>query len=224
MTESEFSEHFRQFMPIRVDGCGGAGSRLIVPEVDGPVRRADYVEVQWKAARPPSSATIGRLACFRHLATSRVYCALRLVPDADVAQLCEATGYTTSTVKTRLAELHDLSWVCAASKDRFRVSRRGHIPAFHLATYELKLTDWRRACRQLLGHMLFADRVVLVMPQPARTTTAAAIVEELSHYPASLVFVDDCNPTIALWKDVDWAQDHLRLCALGKVCAQTLLR
>lgn len=220
MTEREFSTRFRQHMPLVPAGDSHRRSCLIVPELDGPVRRADFAQVDWLTGRSPDHAEIASLACFRSIVAVRLYRMLSDEKRRPLPHLCSAVGFGRDTVRQHLNSLQEHRWVVELGDGCFRRNWRRSVPRFHLTTYELKLSDWRTACTQLTGHMLYADRAVLVMPRPRLSSTARRIAEGLSTYPASLVFVDGNTPLVEAWRDVPWTQADYRLCALGKACAQ----
>ncbi len=220
MTEMEFGIRFRQHMPLVPAGDGHRRACLIVPELDGPVRRADYAQVDWLAGPPPGHAGIASLACFRSMVAVRLYGMLSGDKRLPLSDLCAAAGYGRETVRQHLNGLLEHRWVIELSDGRFRRNWRISVPRFRITTFELKLSDWRTACTQLTGHMLYADRAVLVMPRPRLSSTARRIAEGLNTYPASLVFVDGNTPLVQAWRDVPWTQPDYRLCALGRACAQ----
>lgn len=221
MSEAEFSDAIRPLMPLARDVGTCATPPLIVPELDGPFSRADFVQVDWFGHRAPARAVIEDLACFRSVVAVRVYSRLLRAHPCSTGDITDRTGFSASSVRCHVGRLLDRSWLVRLSDGRIRANWRKSVPRFRLSTYELKLTDYRRACRQLVNHMVFADRVALVMPRPCRVETRERVIDAVSQYPACLYFVTDDNATErVLWSSVQRANAEWRLCALGKACAQ----
>jgi len=209
-------------MPLRSAGDAVACPYLVVSELEGPVRRADFAQVDWVAGRAPSRHQLTALACFRSAVAVRLYALAPQREGLSLSDLREAAGYGRQTVREHLGALLAHRWVVELADGRFRRNWRNVVPPFRLSTYELKLADWRRACTQLTSHMLFADRAFLVMPEPRTPAVAQRIADGIRDYPAGLVFLGDDAPRVHVCRDVPWTQPHYRLCALGKACAQSL--
>ncbi len=219
MTEADFSARFTQYMPLRV-GADRAASCLVVPELDGPFCRADFAQVEWTDPRPPTLATIASLACFSSAVAVRCFLHLTRAGRASVPEVRQATGLSPSSARKHLARLDEERWVVRLRDGDYRANWRRRLPGFRLSTVELKLTDYSRACRQLVHHTMYADRAVLVMPLPVRDTTRQRIIAAVAQYSASLVLVDDDRLHYERWTYVPRPQWQWKLCALGKACAQ----
>lgn len=222
MTELEFGVRFRKHMPLRSAGDAVACPCLVVSELEGPVRRADFAQVDWVAGRAPSSHQLQALSCFQSAVAVRLYGLVGGGERLWISDLCAASGYARQTVREYVRNLLDHHWIVQLTDGSLRRNWRMGVPPFRLSSYELKLADWRRACTQLTSHMLFADRAFLVMPEPRTSAIAQRIAEGIRDYPAGLVFLGDDAPRVHVCRDVPWTQPDQRLCALGKVCARSL--
>jgi hypothetical protein len=193
-----------------------------VPELDGPFRRADYAHVEWTGRKVPNDAMVASLSCFRSMVAVSTWRYLLSARSAPLTDISGAIGYGASSVRQHLKYLVEHRWVRTNGGRMYTVNSSMRVPQFCLTTYEIKLRDWHQAYDQLVNHLAFADRVVLVMPVPARRSTETRILEGVGYLPASVLFVGEQGPTVGLWQSSARTPGDARLCALGKVCAQHL--
>ena len=152
MSEKELAGLFAQCLAYAPD-VSSVWS-IAVPEVDGPVRRADFVQIECADSTTRIPELLERLSIFRLLTTARCYLAVRELGQCDWEAVWRLVGHQRETVKRHLATLIKGAWLTRTGDGMYQVDPRLQVPAFSLVTYELKLHNWRQGMSQLISHQL----------------------------------------------------------------------
>ena len=169
MTEADLARSFQRKLPFVYGPGKPPVSSQWLAEMDAPFRRPDFAQLDW--LEPVSNDLVARLTCFSSLVTARVYLAMRGRDEASWRDLQHPVGFEPSTIRSKLHELHRAGWLDRRGRGRYSPASERTVPEFRLHTYELKLTDWRRAAEQMMAHSLYADRSILVMVRPQKAET-----------------------------------------------------
>ncbi len=222
MSERELAALFEQSLPFHYHMRKPYPISLVVPEVGGPFRRPDFVQIDWKDPTDPTDDTLGKLQAFHSLVAARSYLVVRSLHECHWTAVWEAVGYELDTIKRHLSILTDYSWLERISPGHYCINPAQPLPEFCLSTFELKLNDWRKAIYQLSAHKMYADRTTLVMLPPARADTEAKIVEAISNRSMSLIFAGDSDIRTVVWQRSSPRATDWHLCALGRAISASL--
>lgn len=221
LSENDLASGFRQHLPFYYRSRKTPVESLIVAEVEGPFRRADFVQIDWFGEADRSASDLARLTCFRSPVAARAYLLLRQRRRLSLDQINAKVGFERATVASHLRNLVSSSWILRHGHNCYELNPALTLPEFTLTTFELKLHDWRRAQSQVSAHRLFADRVVLVMLPPARTSTAAIIRDSMDHLGVSLIYASG-EPDVVLWQRSPVKQRDRALEAMARAVTRHL--
>ncbi len=219
MTERELAALFEQSLPMHYRMRKPYPISLVVPEVGGPFRRPDFVQIDWKDPTDATDDTLAKLQAFHSLVAARSYLVVRNLHECHWTAVWEAVGYEPDTIKRHLSILTDYSWLERISPGHYCINPAQSLPEFCLSTFELKLNNWRRAIYQLSAHKMCADRATLVMPPPVRPDTEARIIESISSRNMSLIFATESDMRVVVWQRSYRRSANWRLCALGSAAS-----
>lgn len=102
---------------------------------------------------------------FTQMTKARIITQLKKSKSISVDDIKQLTGYTIRTIRQHLNELVKLGIVSVNQKQLFNLSHSYKIPDAEIWTFELKVSNWRRAIYQALRYRGFSHYVVVVMPK-----------------------------------------------------------
>jgi len=223
MTEQDLVRAVRGELPLRYMQRKDPTWSLVVPEVDGPIRRPDLIQLDLYGDVPDVDLLMEQCSIFRSEAMSRIYCHLRHCGRSSAEAVCARILYAPATVRSYLSQLVHAGWLDRSAEGIFSLSER-ELPAFRLSTIEVKLTDYNRAAMQLYGHRMYADRMVLIIRRPAREETLVRMVHRLERTGVTLILADGVAAPmeIAHWPALQSRPIMWRTWALGCTAAAWL--
>lgn len=209
MTEQDIVQALQAYLPLRYMQRRAPWRTIIVPEVDGPFRRPDLIQLDLYERAGDLDSLMHVCSIFRSEIMSQLYSHLLQCGRSTREAIEARIRWGPSTIRRYLAQLVHEGWLDNSSNGVYSLTAR-RVPAFRLSTFEVKLSDWRRASTQLSSHAMYADRSILVMPAPTRTETRWHLEERLERVNAGLILADMPNSAFEVAR---WPAMRLRPCA-----------
>ncbi len=199
MTEAEYSVLFQQWLPVFRGFADAPAAQIVVPELDCPLYRPDFVQVDlWDSVGDVSPDAWAVLA---EALAARVYTIARSKPGITVRQLGERLQYTEPYLRQSVRALLRCGWLRAGGLSGSGLWVDTRLPRFRIVAFELKAGHWRAAARQLAGYSHYADRVVLVVrPFGAPAVASAALSDADLHRLSVVAFDPNDGPRFMRWR------------------------
>ena len=162
LTEADLMNGFFKFLP-KNPAYPGKAPRLLVPELDGLQGRPDLVDIHFRAL--PDAMSLDALAkSLRSPAQARLLALLRYRAPRRREYLEKFSGFTKQAFRGHLKELEKNGLVEFHTNANISLTCPLPWDMADIASYEGKLSNWRRAFHQALGYRSFSHRVWVIMP------------------------------------------------------------
>ena len=188
-SEAAVAERFAQHLR-KSDRLPRKGERIVLPEFDGIQGRPDIADA--KIIALPGTLDLDVLAAFLRSPTkARLLSSLRYGVPRSSAYLGKITGLSASSVRGHVREMEQAGLVETDKGNS--VYLRCHLPwgMVDIASYEVKLANWKRALFQGIGYRAFSKSVWVVMPWPVGERALRAATEFRNHGIGLMSFSND---------------------------------
>ena len=170
-TEAALSKRFAASL---YSGHGGTREpeRILLSELDGLQGRPDLVDA--KIVALPGSVNLDSLAaCLRSPTKARLLALLKYGAPRRREYLRRLTALSESSLSGHVRNLEESGLVII--QDHGAVSLACPLPwnMVNLVSYEIKISNWRRALHQAIGYRSFAHSSWVVMPKPGAARAEA---------------------------------------------------